>query len=291
MSWLFAFHILFSHLLLYLVAFLFCLPVSPHRHGAYGSERKYREIILLGGRKGIGKATAELLAQEGARIAITDCKKEGADVIIKSIRDSCGEAIFIRQDVSKENDWKKIISKILDHYGQLDIVVNNAGVGLGKNIEELTLKDWRWVMSVNLDGVFLGTKYAIEAMKKSGGGSIINISSIEGLIGDRRLAAYDASKGGVRLLTKSAALQCAREGYNIRVNNVCPGFLNSSMVEGFLSKRKNPKKAKQELVYLHPLGHLGEPIDVAHAILYLASDEAKFVTGSDLIVDGGYTAR
>lgn len=245
--------------------------------------------LITGGCGGLGKAAAELLAKEGAKIAITDRKDDGAKKIIKAIEKAGSEAIFIKQDVSREKDWIKTIKKILDHYGKLDIAVNNAGVGIGENIEEMSLKDWRWVMSVNLDGVFLGTQYAIEAMKRSGGGSIINISSIEGLIGDKRLVAYDASKGGVRLLTKSAALQCAKE--HIRVNNICPGFIHTRMVEGFLSNQKNPRKAKHDLIKSHPVGHLGEPVDVAYAILYLASDEAKFVTGSDLIVDGGYTAR
>jgi 3(or 17)beta-hydroxysteroid dehydrogenase len=145
--------------------------------------------------------------------------------------------------------------------------------------------------SVNLDGVFLGTKYAIEAMKPGGGGSIVNIASIEGIVGDRRLAAYDATKGGVRLLTKSAALHCARAAYKIRVNSVCPGFLDTKMVTGFLGAQNDPESARRELEQLHPVGHLGEPLDAAYAVLYLASDEAKFATGTELVVDGGYTAR
>lgn len=252
---------------------------------------KGKIAMITGGRRGIGRATAELLAKEGAKIVITDRENEGVNNVIKTIEKNGGEAIFIKHDVASEKEWNKAINQVIKHYGRLDILVNNAGVGVGKNIEEITLKDWRFVMSVNLDGVFIGIKYAIKAMKKNGGGSIINLSSIEGLIGDRRLVAYDASKGGVRLISKSAALLCAKAGYNIRVNCVCPGFLDTDMVQGFLKSQKNPKKAKKELIEMHPIGHLGEPIDVAYAILYLASDESKFVTGSDLIVDGGYTAR
>ncbi|KTC93414.1 glucose 1-dehydrogenase [Legionella cincinnatiensis] len=247
--------------------------------------------MITGGRRGIGRAIAKLLAQEGASVAITDRKADGADEVIDDITEHGGKAIFIEHDVSQEEDWQKAIAQVQKNYGKLDVVVNNAGVGVGKNIEEISLKDWRWVMSVNLDGVFLGTKYAIKSMKSTGGGSIINIASIEGLIGDRRLAAYDASKGAVRLLTKSAALHCAKAKYNIRVNAVCPGFLDTKMVEGFLASQENPQQAKEELVNLHPIGHLGEPLDVAYAVLYLASEESKFVTGSDLIVDGGYSAR
>jgi 3(or 17)beta-hydroxysteroid dehydrogenase len=247
--------------------------------------------IVTGARRGIGKATAELLAREGARVIITDRKEEGAQEVVDGIQKVGGDAVFVLQDVAKEEDWQRVMGEASKRYGRLDILVNNAGVGAGKNVEELTLEDWRWVMSVNLDGVFLGTKYAIEAMKPRGGGSIVNIASIEGIVGDRRLAAYDASKGGVRLLTKSAALHCARAGYKIRVNSVCPGFLDTKMVTGFLGAQKDPETARRELEQLHPVGHLGEPIDAAYAVLYLASDEAKFATGTELVVDGGYTAR
>ena len=151
-----------------------------------------------------------------------------------------------------------------------------------------------WVMSVNLDGVFLGTKYAIEAMKKNGSGSIINMSSIEGMVGDSRMVAYDSSKGGLRTLTKSAALHCAKRGYNIRINTVHPGFIDTDMVRGFLksqAKNGDVSAARRALESLHPVGHLGEPDDVAYAVLYLASDESKFATGSELVIDGGYTAQ
>ena len=248
-------------------------------------------VLITGGRRGLGKASAVMLAREGAKVAISDRKEEGADAVLEEIGKAGSEGMFILQDVSKEDDWKKAIAAVLDRFGKLDILVNNAGVGVGKNIEETTLDDWHFVMSVNLDGVFLGTKYGIEAMKKSGGGSIINMSSIEGIVGDRRLASYDASKGGVRLLTKSAALHCAERKYNIRVNTVHPGFIDTPMVEGFVKAQGDPETVRQGLINLHPVGHLGEPDDVAYAVLYLASDESKFATGSELVVDGGYTAQ
>ena len=178
----------------------------------------------------------------------------------------------------------------VDAFGQLDIVVNNAGVALGANVEDTTLDDWRKLMSINLDGVFLGTKCAIAAMKDHGG-SIINLSSIEGLIGDPNLAAYNASKGGVRIFTKSAALHCAKAGYKIRVNSVHPGYIWTPMVEGYVGASADPEATKAALAALHPLGHIGEPDDIAYGVLYLASDESKFVTGAELVIDGGYTAQ
>ena len=247
--------------------------------------------LVTGGRRGLGEASAVLLGREGAKVAITDRKADGADAVLNRISAAGGKAIFIQQDVAKEEDWRRTLDDVLKQFGRLDILVNNAGVGAGKNVEELTLDEWRWVMSVNLDGVFLGTKYAIGAMKKSGGGSIINMSSIEGMVGDRRLAAYDASKGGVRIFTKSAALHCAKAGYNIRVNSLHPGFIDTPMVTGFVKAQGDAAAARKELEQLHPIGHLGEPDDVAYAVLYLASDESKFVTGSELVVDGGFTAQ
>jgi len=255
---------------------------------------KGKVAMVTGGRRGLGRAIAIMLAREGAAVAITDRKPDGADEVIAEIEKVGGKGIFVQQDVSQEDDWKRAIGEVVEHFGKLDVLVNNAGVGAGKSIEDVTLDEWRWVMSINLDGVFLGTKYAIKAMKNGGGGSIINMSSIEGIVGDSRMAAYDTSKGGLRTLTKSAALHCARRGYNIRINTVHPGFIETRMVEGFLkaqAKDGDVEAAKRDLVKLHPIGHLGEPDDVAYAVLYLASDESKFATGSELVVDGGYTAE
>jgi NAD(P)-dependent dehydrogenase (short-subunit alcohol dehydrogenase family) len=250
--------------------------------------------MVTGGRRGLGKASAILLAKEGAKVIITDRKDEGAESVLEEIKRGGGEALFIQQDVTKEEDWQRVIEQTVGRFGNLDILLNNAGVGAGKNIEEITLEDWRWVMSVNLDGVFLGTKHAIETMKTTGGGSIINMSSVEGLVGDSRLVAYDSSKGGLRTLTKSAALHCAKRGYKIRVNTVHPGFIDTAMVRGFLkaqAKDGDVEAARKALISLHPIGHLGEPDDVAYAVLYLASDESKFATGSELVIDGGFTAQ
>jgi NAD(P)-dependent dehydrogenase (short-subunit alcohol dehydrogenase family) len=246
--------------------------------------------LVTGAAVGIGKATAELLAREGAKVVLSDVKEEEGEAAAEGIRTKGGEAIFLRQDVSLETDWQEAIGLVLKSFGHLDIVVNNAGVANGGSVEKVTLEHWRRLMAVNLDGVFLGTKHAIIAMKGRGG-SIINLSSIEGMIADPDLAAYNASKGGVRLLTKSAALHCARSKYNIRVNSVHPGFTWTPMVSGYALRTGQPEVARQRLIDLHPIGRLGEPDDIAYGILYLASDESKFMTGSELVIDGGYTAQ
>lgn len=244
--------------------------------------------IVSGAANGIGKATAQLLAKEGAKVVIGDLKEEDGQKAVAEIKAAGGEAVFVKLNVTDETAWKAAIEQTLKLYGRLDIAVNNAGIAYSGSVESTSLEDWRRVQSINLDGVFLGTQVAIEAMKKSGGGSIVNLSSIEGLVGDPTLAAYNASKGGVRLFTKSAALHCAKSGYKIRVNSVHPGYIWTPMVAGLT---KEDAAARQKLVDLHPIGHLGEPNDIAYGILYLASDESKFVTGSELVIDGGYTAQ
>lgn len=247
--------------------------------------------IVTGGGTGLGEAAARLLAREGAKVVVTDVDEEGGQTTVEAINGAGGEALFLAHDVSKEEDWQRVVAETQERYGRVDVVVNNAGVGIPKNVEETELDEWRWVMSVNLDGVFLGTKHAIGAMRAAGGGSIVNMSSILGIVGDRRLAAYDASKGGVQSLTKSAALHCAKNGLGIRVNTVHPGFIDTRMVRGFVQQQEDPEEAYEKLRKAHPVGHLGEPDDVAYGILYLASDESKFVTGTELVIDGGYTAQ
>ena len=252
---------------------------------------KGKVAIVTGAATGIGKATALLLAREGACVTVTTDRNivEGKKTV-EEIVSQGGRALFIKQDVSSESDWITVIDKTVAEFGKLDILVNNAGVMLFKKIEDTSLDEWRHVISVNLDGTFLGTKHAIKAMKKTGGGSIINLSSISGLVGTLDdTAAYCASKGAVRLFSKAAALECSKEGhdYNIRVNSVHPGAIDGTvLLKPFLKDKAVMKKLKA-----NPRVVTGEPIDVAYAILYLASDESRFATGAELIVDGGWTAK
>lgn len=247
--------------------------------------------LVTGAAKGIGRESALVLAREGAAVAVTDLDDEAGRKVVAEITAAGGKALFRRQDVVDEAEWETTVGAVVDAFGGLDILVNNAGVALDANVEETSLADWRWLMSINLDAVFLGTKHAIKAMKARGGGSIINLSSAAGIAGVPNLAAYNASKGGVRIFTKSAALHCAQSGYNIRVNSVHPGYIWTPMVEGFLDGTEDPSAGKEGLIALHPLGRLGTASDIANGILYLASDESAFMTGSELVIDGGYTAR
>lgn len=252
---------------------------------------KGKVAIVTGAAKGIGEATAQLLAEEGASVVVTDLDAAGGEAVAQRIGSAGGKALFIRQDVTSESGWVETIAATVNAFGSLSILVNNAGIAFPGTVEDTTLDAWRKLMTVNLDAVFLGTKHAIGAMKAAGSGSIINLSSIEGLIGDPNLAAYNASKGGVRLLTKSAALHCAKSGYNVRVNSVHPGFIWTPMVEGYLGNFGDVNEGREATGNLHPMGHLGEPQDIATGILYLASDESKFMTGAELVIDGGFTAQ
>jgi 3(or 17)beta-hydroxysteroid dehydrogenase len=250
---------------------------------------KGKVAIITGGGSGLGRADALLLAKERAKVVVTDIDQTKGKKVVEEIRNEGGEAIFIRHDVTSERDWSEVIEKTLAEFGKLDILVNNAGVALFKKIEDTSLEEWRRVMSINLDGVFLGTKYAIGAMKKSGGGSIVNMSSIGGIIGPPDGSAYSASKGAVRLFTKVAAIECSKAGYNynIRVNSVHPGVIETPMTEAALKDAPMRKRMED----WHPIGRFGKPEDVAYGVLYLASEESSFVTGAELVIDGGCTAQ
>jgi 3(or 17)beta-hydroxysteroid dehydrogenase len=249
--------------------------------------------LVTGGASGIGRATAELLAQEGAMVVITDVQDEGGHETAAIITEAGGRAAYHHHDVTDEGDWKKIIAGVIADHGKLDILVNNAGIGgSGVAVEEMPLEMWRNTMSVNLDGVFLGVKHGVGAMKANGGtggGSIINTSSILGFVGLPMTAAYTASKGGVRLLTKAVAIECAARGLNIRVNSVHPGFIDTPMVGGAI-QRGGPER-REAIEKSQPTGEMGRPQDIAEGILYLASDAARFVSGTELVIDGGYLAR
>lgn len=245
--------------------------------------------LITGGTAGIGYASAELFGQEGGKIAITDIRPAEGEAAAKALRDKGYEAIFIEQDVTDEARWPEVVAEVVAKFGRLDVLVNNAGVGQETDLENSDLAHWRFVNSVNMEAVFMGTKNAVKQMKLNGGGSIINISSIEGLVGDPKFGAYNASKGGVRLFTKSAALYCAEKKYNIRVNSVHPGFTETPLLAGAADQfsPEDAERINREIV----LGYMAEPVDQAYGILFLASDESRYMTGSELVIDGGFTAH
>lgn len=244
--------------------------------------------IVTGAASGLGRGCAQRLAAEGARVVLAD-----RDVTL-------GEAaaaqlgaphVFRALDVTDEAAWIALVDETVAHFGRLDILVNAAGIAVWGDIEKVTLKQWRLQHAVNSDGTFLGCQNSVRVMKTTGGGSIINLSSVAGLVADPNTPAYCSSKGAVRLLTKSVALHAARCGYNIRCNSVHPSFIDTPMVQALITRSEEPEKMKKLLENAAPLRRIGEVDDVAYLVLYLASEEAKFVTGAEMVVDGGLTAR
>jgi 3(or 17)beta-hydroxysteroid dehydrogenase len=248
--------------------------------------------LVTGGGNGIGAAICKRFAEEGATVVVTDINLESAQCVAEEISTAGGKAVAREQDVTNPDLWNTLLDGIVRDFGNLDVLVNNAGIAVIMPIEQETLEGWRRMQSVNMESVFLGTQGAIRVMKGHGG-SIVNISSIEGIIGEPMVPAYNASKGGVRIFTKSAALHCAQEGYGIRVNSVHPGYVGTAMIaDGLASMPPEQAQAfQQELLARIPLGRLGEAVEIANTILFLASDESSYMTGSELVVDGGYTAR
>jgi 3(or 17)beta-hydroxysteroid dehydrogenase len=242
--------------------------------------------LVTGGASGLGRATAIMLAKEGAKVAVTDINEAGGKAVVAEIGDA---AVFFRHDVTNEGEWQLVLAATVKAFGKLNILVNSAGIGMSKTVEELTLEEWRRVHSIDLDSVFLGCKYAVSIIAKSGGGSIVNISSIAGIIAGHNMAAYNSAKAGVRLLSKSVALHCARKGYNIRCNSVHPTFIDTPILDRY-KERFGKEEALAKLARQVPIGRVGEPNDVAYGILYLASDESKFMTGAELVLDGGISA-
>lgn len=246
--------------------------------------------LVTGAGLGLGRASSLLLASEGARLVVSDIDESLAGNTAAEIVEAGGEALALRHDVSKPDDWSAVMAVVGQRFGRLDVLVNNAGIAIAKNIEDTSLEEWRRTMAVNLDGVFLGCQEGVKLMKKSGGGSIINLSSIDGIIGEADLAAYCASKGGVRTLTKAVAVHCAEQRYGIRCNSIHPGYIWTPQTENYLRDLGTLEQEKAKALSRHPIGFLGEPNDIAYMVLYLASDESKFVTGSEMVVDGGYLA-
>jgi 3(or 17)beta-hydroxysteroid dehydrogenase len=242
--------------------------------------------LISGGARGMGAVEARLFAKEGAKVTIGDILEDEGRQLEAAIAAAGGEAMFVHLDVTHEAAWQHAVEATVSRFGRLDVLVNNAGISGRGRVEDTTVKEWDQVMEVNAKGVFLGTKVAIPAMRASGGGSIINISSQLGLVGtDHSSPQYQASKGAVRLLTKATAVQYAKEG--IRANSVHPGPIVTPMTE---AARADPERYHLMLSRI-PMGCYGQPEDVAYGVLYLASDEAKWVTGSELVIDGGWTAQ
>ena len=240
--------------------------------------------LISGGARGQGAVEAKMFAQEGAKVVFGDIRDQEGQQVEAQIRELGGEATYTHLDVTKEADWRSAVDTAVDRYGKLDILINNAGIAIWKGVEDTSEEDWDRVMAVNAKGVFLGTKHAIPAMRRAGGGSIVNISSTAGLRGSPGLAAYTASKGAVRLFTKSTAIQYA--GDNIRCNSVHPGGVDTPMVQ-----EAPDDPARQDARLRTPMGRRAAPEEIAYGVLYLASDESSFVTGSELVIDGGRSAQ
>lgn len=237
--------------------------------------------LVTGAARGIGGAIARAFAEEGAQVVMTDVLGPELDDLASTL----GQ-IGVHHDVADEQGWRDLIKMIEDRFGRLDILVNNAGYGWLKNVTEIALEDWRRLMAVNVDGVFLGMKHAIPLMARGGGGAIVNMSSMYGTVGNAGTAAYCASKGAVTMMTKAVALECAEAGNGIRVNSIHPGYVRTpSVAETLTNEQIDVLRA------LHPMDRLADPMEIARSTLFLASSDASFMTGAELHVDGGFTAR
>ncbi|UQZ85468.1 Cyclopentanol dehydrogenase [Paenibacillus konkukensis] len=242
--------------------------------------------VITGGGTGIGKKTALRFAQEGAKVVVTDINPDSANSTAEEIKNAGGAALAMAHDVSKEDEWQRIVSQTVEQYGKIDILFNNAGIYIIKPLAELTLEEWNRLMSINVTGVFLGMKHIMPVMAKQQAGSVINASSVAGLIGASGHVLYGASKGAVRIMTKDAAIEYAAQG--VRVNSIHPGYIDTGMV-AYASE--TTKHSKSELAQAVPTGRLGTVEDVSNMVLFLASDESSHVTGAEFVIDGGGTAR
>lgn len=243
--------------------------------------------LITGGASGIGWAAAERFAQEGATVLIADRAAEKLQEAIRALGPYGDQHRAIHLDVTLEEAWIRALAEVDATFGRLDVLVNNAGFGSFRTIADTTLQDWRALMAVNLDSVFLGTKYALPLLARAGKASIINISSIRGLVGGHGTSAYCASKGGVRLFTKATALECAALGNGVRANSVHPGQVATPLLEQAMAESGRLQSTLERI----PIGRLGQPVEIADALVFLASDESTFMTGSELTIDGGYTAQ
>lgn len=247
-----------------------------------------KACLVTGGAAGIGRAIAEAFLREGARVAVADRDAEAGERASRDLA-RLGEVLFVPGDVSRAEDARRMVERVVEAFGRLDVLVNNAGVTLKASVVDTEEPDWDHVLAVNLKGVYLCSKYAIPHMVRGGGGSIINVGSIASFVGLPENAAYNASKGGLLTLTRNMAVDYARS--NVRVNALCPAMILTPMLEAFIRAQPDPEAYVRAVEQAIPLGRIGRPEDVAPAAVFLASDESAFVTGSALMVDGGYTAR
>ncbi len=260
-----------------------------------GDRVRGRVALITGGASGIGRACAERLAEEGAHVVVTDIQDELGAETVSAINGTGGSAEFLHHDVTSEDAWMQVIEHIRNSQGALHILVNNAGIGIACPIFEMSLADWQRQQAINLDGVFLGLKHGIPLIRDSGGGSVINISSVAGIKGAPGLSAYNATKGGVRLLTKGVALECAQARWNVRVNSVHPGIIDTPIwtTEGALGlaeEGSNRVDIESMAELSVPTGQVGQPRDIANGVLFLASDDSSYMTGTELIIDAGMCA-
>lgn len=250
---------------------------------------KNKVTLITGAGAGIGRATALLFAREGSKVVVDARRSQNGEETVRMIEKVGGEAFLVVADVSRTADAERMIQSVVDQYGRIDILVNNAGTGKGDRVTEVLEEDWDRAVDINLKGVFLVSRFAIRQMIKQGGGCIVNLSSIRGLLGNPCAASYCSSKGGVVLLTKQMAVDYAKD--NIRVNCVCPGFIGTEMFYSLANSKEDPKEALRVFEEMAPLSRVARPEEVATAILFLASDDASFINGVALPVDGGYTAN
>lgn len=250
-----------------------------------------KSCLVTGAANGIGLETARRLAEEGGQVMLSDISAKQGQAAAAQLREAGLQVSFIQHDVTSREQWEAAIQATVAFGGALDVLVNNAGIGLTGSIETCTADEWRRTQAINVDGVFHGTQLGIAAMQGKGG-SIINLASIEGFLGEPLAFAYNASKGAVRILSKSAAVHCAREGYGIRINCVCPGFVETPLVVNALSKlpKEHAEAFYNKVISRTPMGRLAQPREIANMVLFLASDEASYITGADMLVDGGLTA-
>ncbi len=250
-----------------------------------------KKAFISGGAQGLGAAAGKRLAEEGAKVALADINLDGAERTAREINDAygAGTAFAFKLDVTQEDQWIAALAAANKAMGGISILLNNAGISIGGNIEQLAFEDWKRVMSVNVDSVFLGTKHALKYMRDNQPGAIVNISSIAGLIAAHNSPSYNASKAAVWLLSKGIALHCAKQKLDIRSNSIHPTFIDTPILDP-IKQAFGAEEGVSKLARQIPVGHIGEPLDIANAVLYLASDESKFVTGAELKVDGGISA-